>query len=284
MKTAHPDIADDYFGQVGNVRPGHQVSKVLLTGVSGAPNNYRMSLGGGGDSGDWTTPRHRHPFDQFRYTISGDYVIGKNEVLPEGWVAYFPESAYYGPQVKKANLMVLTVQSGGVSGLGFYSLAERKQAYEALVTKGGKFEGGVYTWIDAEGRRHNLDAAEAIWRQYQGRDTGYPQSRYRDLVMMNPSAFNWVKDKDQPGVAHRRMGTFTEREIKVGFIRVEKNATVNFGGADAPELLFVTEGAVAHEGDLHPKWSGLGTEANEAPVKLSTPDGAELLHIKLPTF
>ena len=31
----------------------------------------------------------------------------------------------------------------------------------ALLAKGGKFEDGVYTWTDAQGRKHNQDAAEA---------------------------------------------------------------------------------------------------------------------------
>ena len=40
------------------------------------------------------------------------------------------KSAYYGPQNKTKNLLMATLQFGGPSGLGYYSIRQRKQAFE----------------------------------------------------------------------------------------------------------------------------------------------------------
>ena len=254
----------NYHDKVGNLRTGTRNTSTLLLGKEGAPNNYKANFGGGEDSGsgDWVAPRHRHTFEQVRHPLSGDYTIGTDQVLPAGWVAYFPESVYYGPQVKSGNLVMFSLQ---------------------LAAK-GTFNDGVYTWVDDKGVRHNQDSAEAVFEQALGRKTEYPPARYKDLVMMNPAAFNWRRDKDQTGVARKHLGTFTERLIKVALIQVEKGATLSFGEEPAPEVLFLKEGVMTHDNTSYDRHSAFSTETDDAPVALRAIEPCELLYIKTPTF
>ena len=283
MQAVNADDAADYYKTVGNLRTGHQVLRIMLTGKEGALNNYRLGFGGGGDTGDWTTPRHKHGFEQIRFPISGDYIIGANEMLPAGSVAYFPESAYYGPQNKTANLLMATLQFGGPSGLGYYSIRQRNQAFEDAKKKGA-FDQGVFTWTDKDGKKHNVDAAQAVWEQWVGREMEYPKGRYRDLVVMNPENFTWINEPGAPGVAWKRLGTFTEREIKTGFVRVEKGKTLKFGTENAPEILFVKEGALTHDGKDFTRYAAFGHEAGEPTMALTASEPTEMFYVKMPTF
>ena len=283
MQTNHPSIAPNYFDTVGNLRAGNRDARPLLHGREGTPNNYRFNYSSGVEGGAWETPRHRHNFEQVRHPLEGDYSIGKDRVLPMGWVAYFPESTYYGPQALNANLRMATLQFGGPSGVGFWSMEQRARGFKELSQK-GKFEGGIFSWVDEKGGRHNQDAGEAMWENLNHCRLEYPASRYADLILMNPAAFGWMKDVEQPGVARKNLGRFTERDIRIGFVRVEKGATVRLGGEPAPEIMFLKEGVIAHDGNSYPSLTAFGTEAAEAPVPLRAAEPCELLYLKLPTF
>ena len=258
---------------------------MLLNGREG-PSNYRLNLSeeGKGSKGDWTTPRHRHTKEQFRYVLSGEYHITDKEILPEGWCAYFPESAWYGPQIKTENLSILTLQFGGPSGLGHMSPREYHVGIDKLKERGGKFENGIYTWIDKDGKKHNQDAAEAAEEGWRGHPIEYPASRYKDVIMMNPAAFSWISDRDNPGVARKHLGTFSERAIRFAVIRLEKGASLPFGQENAPELLFMKEGAITHDNVRFNAKSAFSIEADESPVALTAVEPCELIYMKLPTF
>jgi len=290
MNANHPTKAGKYYDQVGDVRNGQApttgsyITRTLLTGNEGEPDNYKLTIDGGEGNADWTTPRHRHNFEQVRYVLGGDFIIAKNEVLPAGWVAYFPESAYYGPQLKSANLSLLHLQYGGPSKIGYWSVAQRKKGYDDLIAKGGKFGDGVYTWFDEKGGRHNQDGAEAVWEQIFGRPIEYPVPRYRDLIIMNPDSFNWVRDPNTPGIARRSLGVFTERDIRIGFTRMEAGSSIRFGTEPAVEILFIKEGSLSHDDETYPSMTAFSTEADERPVTITAKDPTELFYVKLPTF
>jgi hypothetical protein len=91
MQINSPATAPDYTA--GNLREGTLDSKVLLRGKEGSLNNYRLSFETATES--WSTPRHRHNFDQIRLPIKGVVEYGKAlPTLPIGVVAYFPESVH----------------------------------------------------------------------------------------------------------------------------------------------------------------------------------------------
>src|ERR1700712_1290064 len=134
---------------VGSMRDGVLAQKHLLIGEEGSPNNYDLN-GGRAGAGGWRTPRHRHNFDQIRYVMKGDYPYAGEKVLPEGWIGYFPESVYYGPQDRAEGLETMVLQFGGASGGGYLSVAGREAANDALKAN-GEFKNGVYTYYDEAG-------------------------------------------------------------------------------------------------------------------------------------
>jgi hypothetical protein len=214
--------------------------------------------------------------------IDGEYVIARNKVLPAGWVGYFPESAYYGPQVKSPSLKMVTLQFGGPSGLGFYSVAQRRDAMVSLRAR-GSFDNGIYRWRAEDGTRHNEDAGEAVWREVFG-ELAYPEPRYDSIVLIDPSQFDWVKDTAAPGVWRKQLGTFSEREIRIALIRLDSGARLSLGAEPAAEVMFLKHGAITHDGRGHGPLTAFGSAAAEQPGMLTATEDAELLYVKLPTF
>jgi hypothetical protein len=279
MKIKHAGGA----ANASDVRAGGGSVKSLLFGEQDAPDNYVLRYSCGEEGGDWSTPRHRHVFDQVRYVLEGDYSIGKNRVLPAGWVGYFPESAYYGPQVMSPNLRMVVLQFGGPSGRGFYSTPQRVAAMSAMKTS-GTFTNGVYHWVDEDGGQHNQDAGEAVWERIFGGRVDYPPKRYDEIILMNPENFGWIADEAAPGVAYRRLGTFSERDIRIGFVQLEAGASLDFGTEKAAEVMFLAEGSVSHDGEIHAELTGFSSGAGDAPQTLVAVEPAKFFYTKLPTF
>lgn len=266
-------------GVVGNMREGVLEQKFLLTGQDGSPNNYVLNVGRTG-AGGWTTPRHRHNFDQVRYVLKGNYPYAPGKTLPEGWVAYFPEGVYYGPQDRPEGLEMMVLQMGGASGQGYISVAQREAANE-LLKKKGEFKDGVFTWFDENGKRHNQDGFEACYEQVMGREMSYPKPRYEELVVMNPANFEWIADAEE-GISTKTLGVFTERQTRIGFVRLEAGATLAAGLEPSIQLLFLSEGRVTVEGREHGRHTAFEFLANEGPVAVKALERTEFFQIVLP--
>lgn len=266
---------------VGSMRDGILEQKILLTGRDGAPDNYVLNVGRTGEGG-WTTPRHRHNFDQIRYVLKGDYPYAKGKSLPEGWIGYFPESVYYGPQDRPEGLEMMVCQLGGASGNGFMSVAQREAANVALLEK-GEFKAGVFTYYDANGTRHNKDGFEACYEEATGRKMMYSKPRYDDLIIMNPASYEWIADA-APGVFTKWLGFFTERQLKIGLTRIDANATFQCGEQASTELLFLSKGRLAQNGREYGPHSAFEFLAHEGPILLTASTECELLRIVLPKF
>ena len=266
---------------IGKIRDGDLDSKHLLNGVDNTPNNYRVALTTATTA--WPAPRHRHNFDQIRFPINGAFEYAKGTELPAGWIGYFPEGAHYGPQLRQPGLKMLVIQFGGASGSGYLSEEQLRAARSRLVAR-GSFDKGVFTWIDENGKKHNKDAFEACWEEHMGRKLEYPAPRYDGQIKMNPASFAWVADKAREGVAHKWLGTFTERDIRIGFVRVSPGAVIKVGDHDAPEFLFLAKGAVAVNGKDYGLHAAFGFEAHEGPVALEGVEESELLRVQLPRF
>jgi hypothetical protein len=263
------------------MRDGILEQKFLLTGEDGSPGNYLLNIGRTG-AGGWTTPRHRHNFDQIRYVIKGDYPYAKGKCMPEGWVGYFPESVHYGPQERPEGLETMVCQFGGASGSGFISVEQREAANETLKKK-GEFKNGVFTYYDAQGQRHNQDGFEACFEQVMGRKLTYAKPRYDSVILMDPSSYEWVPEA-VPRVSTKWLGTFTERNMRIGFTRIEAGATFAAGQQPSVELLFLTKGSVSHADREYGPQSAFELLPHEGPIPLRAGEQSEFLRIVLPQF
>jgi uncharacterized protein with LGFP repeats len=257
---------------------------MLLQGEEGAPDNYRLSFSPGAQEGYQDSTRHRHNFEQLRHPLDGGYSIAKDTVIPAGWVGYFPESTFYGPQHRSAMVMTLGLQFGGPSGIGFTTARQRQHAREQLLAKAGVFDKGVYTWHDESGKRHNQDAYDAVWEQIYGKKVVYPEPRYDSFILMNPLAFPWVSDDSSPGVSHKWLGTYSERQIRVGFIHLDVGSSMCFGTECSNEIMFLEQGSLSHAGQTHDRYSAYGSSASDQPELLTAQQDSLLYYVKLPTF
>jgi hypothetical protein len=278
MQVRHPSEAAPT--DTGKTREGEMADKVMLEGMEGTPGNYRLLLEN--PITDWTTPRHRHDFDQIRYPLKGDFNYAPGKWLRQGTVGYFPEGVYYGPQVKPAGAMLALFQFGGPSGSGYSSNRQKKAMYKRMLEE-GRFEGGVYTYIDAQGRKHNQDAAEARRERITGHKMDY-RPRFEDLIIMNPANYPWLPDSENPAVHYKWLGSFTERGLRVGFVRLEQGATINIGEHNAPEMLLVLSGDVGISGKSCSEHTAIGVEGREGPVPLKAAKASELIYLKLHVF
>lgn len=268
---------------VGTMREGVLEQKHLLFGEDGSPNNYDLNTGLTG-AGGWRTPRHRHNFDQIRYVVKGTLPYGESEdaVLHEGWVGYFPESVYYGPQERVEGLQTMVLQFGGASGFGYLSVAQR-EAVNRLLSEKGEFKKGMYIYTDEQGQQHTLDGSEAIFQHATGNKLEFATPRYEDVIAMNPDAYKWLPHHDA-GVQVKWLGTFTERNTKIGFLKLDKNATYHAGLHPSIEMLYVTKGCLSINDEVHGTATAIELLANEGPVEIKAAEPSEILCIVLPEF
>lgn len=268
-------------GLVGSMREGVLAQRHLLIGEEGSPNNYDLNTGRAG-AGGWRTPRHRHNFDQIRYVLKGDFPYADGKVLPEGWVGYFPESVFYGPQDRPEGLETMVLQLGGASGGGYLSVAGREAANEALKAK-GEFRKGRFHWTDESGVAHDQDASEACFEYATGRKLEFAKARYESVVVMDPSAFAWIPEGG-PGVDIKWVGAFTERDARIGFIRIAPGRVYSAGLLDATAILFLIKGRVTVEGVDYPAGSAFEFAAGEGPLAVAAQEAAEFICMTLHKF
>jgi hypothetical protein len=85
-------------------------------------------------------------------------------------------------------------------------------------------------------------------------------------------------------VSTKWLGSFTERNTRVGFTRVEAGATVPAGQQSSVELLFLSKGLVSLDGREYGPHSAFEFLANEGPIPLKALAQSEFLRIVLPQF
>ncbi|NVO25417.1 hypothetical protein [Donghicola mangrovi] len=268
-------------GSVGSMRVGKLDQKFLLTGEDGSPNNYLLNVGLTG-SGGWGTPRHRHNFDQIRYVLKGEYPASPHKIMKEGSVAYFPESVHYGPQDRPEGLEMMVIQFGGASGSGFLSTPEREAANKALEAK-GTFKDGIFTWIDEKGQKHNMDGSAACFEEATGKKLTFHPPRYDDVVMLDPANYEWL-ESGQEGVQTKHVASFTERNNRLGFIKISKGATFNTGSRDQIEVLFMSEGSITVDGQTYGPKTGIELLPSDKPADIVANEDVLMISILLPKF
>jgi hypothetical protein len=101
---------------------------------------------------------------------------------------------------------------------------------------------------------------------------------------MNPANCDWIAETGASGVAHKWLGTFTERGTRVGFVRLDAGASMTAGSYPAPEFLFVSKGSVKCQGNSYPLHTAIGFEAGEGPITVEAVEPSECLRVQLVTY
>jgi hypothetical protein len=245
----------------------------LLTGTPGAIDNFKLILGT--THGDYTTPRHRHNFDQIRLQVGGGFDYHGLGTMTEGMVGYFPEGTPYGPSASGDESKILLLQHAGAGGWGYLSDGEYNASIAALKQQ-GEFRDGIYTVIAPDGRKRNQDGYEAVWENAYRRPIEYAKPRYDQPVFMRRENFSWVDDGE--GASYKLLGDFSERHTRLGFIGIAAGARRTL---DERSLYFVVAGSGTIGTAAWRKHTTIHVAAGEWPEIRADAD-AEIFHIGLP--
>ena len=256
-------------------RGGTFFSRTMVEGTPGTPGNFKFSLSELGT--DYSGPRHRHNFDQFRFALEGESEYGQDGTLKAGMLGYYPEGVHYGPQVNKTPIFNVVLQFGGASGSGYLLPREVKAGMEELKSV-GEFKDGVFHRHDGQPGKKNMDAYQAIWEHVHGREMVYPQGRYTKPIFMDSTHYAWAPVRGAKGVSEKLFGVWTERRIEAGLIRLEPGAKHEVHGRS---VFLVLSGAGTCAGQPLRKFTTVFLDTGERGM-LAASETTELLHYGLP--
>jgi len=250
----------------------------MLEGTEFALDNYQLSIV---DAEDYHAPRHRHNFEQIRILLEGEFGFDAGLTQRAGSVGYFCEGTYY-TQDARGKSRTLLLQVAGPSGQSYMSEPQMNAGTEALIGR-GEFRDGIYTWYDANDKKHNADGYEAIWEQVFGKPVRYPKPHYDGPVLFRPERFEYLPHKSAQGVAVRHLGTFNERRLGLEMLTLDAGACIDIGDDDRTLLAYSLAGAWdadGHEGGAAAAFEVLkGTR-----VRLSARVPSEFYVFALPAF
>ncbi len=264
------------FEEKPTQRAGRIQWKELAKGVAGAADNfefniYRFFPG-------YTTPRHRHNWEQMRFGLNSELTYEPGKVISNGSLVYFPEGAYYGPQESPVISDILLLQYGGASGQGYMSQEQFFASREALM-KTGEFNGGIYTCYDEVGKKHNQDGAEAIWEHVFKKKIHYVKPRIPESVKFQVDAFNWVPSGID-GVEEKLLAVLTERRVTAAMVRATRRTQLKVA-ADQRQLFFTFKGEFGVAGKTCGPQTSIYSDRGES-LELTLEPGWESLMITLP--
>jgi hypothetical protein len=248
----------------------------LLEGTPGSIDNFQFSMGR--MTGDFYSPRHRHNFEQLRFTVDGGLNFSRDGKTSKGFLSYFPEGTFYGPQTQKEGEFSLgaTLQFGGASGSGYLSRKQVKEGMAALSSE-GEFKDGVFRRFPGKPGKKNMDGYQAIWEHVNGRPMLYPKPRYSRPFMMDPAAYAWVPTSEG-GVAERLLGVFTERQCRASFLKISPDAGHRATGR---AIYFVISGSGRAGNETLRKFTTVFLDHGES-LKLVAQDEVELMRLGMP--
>ena len=208
---------------------------------------------------EFVMPRHRHNFEQLRFALVGNMILGDNLVLGEREIGYFPEGTPYGPQNDPAGEhLQLVLQFGGASGYGYLGVAEWRAGWLEL-SKTGKFDGPYYHYADGRTQW----GLNAIWEHLFDTKLKYPKPRYTKPVIVSPKSFNWLPMRAAPGVARKFLGAFSERAVWIEMLKVAKDATWVSSDAEARRIFMVLSGSGTAGSAALGEYTAIQAEAGE---------------------
>jgi hypothetical protein len=256
--------------RTGDVENKYVREGELLPGIGYAADCYHYV----GGENVFTAPRHHHDFEQIRISMTGVQDFGQGQVTEEGWIAYFPAGAYYGPE-RIDGASIFQIQWSDF----WITRANHERAF-AVLAQNGEFSGGKYSWTDENGIVQTKDAQNAIWEHVWGRESVIPVPRYPQPVLMNPEAFEYVTS--DTGLATKVLGRFTERDVAITKIRWDERATYSLP-ADRTYCLFTNAGDIEVDGRTCGRHTVVWSDYGEN-VDVSGAPGAEALCIAFPTI
>jgi hypothetical protein len=282
MKVVHLDQIPCTASPRARGGSGHSSQVMFDSGVLGrdpsAPDNFFTQLSHVGE-GEFSAPRHRHDFEQFRFMLEGEARFREGR-MTDGVLGYFPEGAYYGPQ-DKTHGSVLIVQFGGASGNGFI---DRKVMTAAMVEmkalNTGVFEDGVYRRNPGVEGKPVQDGNEAIFEYIRKRPVAYPKPQYLSPIMIDSNAIAALPVEGLPGVEERALGTFSSTKIRAARYALAPDASlpVNERG------IYWVLGGVGSIGDEpYRRLTALYLEEGEQSV-FSAGEASDILYIGLPSL
>lgn len=254
----------------------------LLNGDENAKDNFRLIYAE--QKGEFSGPRHRHNFDQVRYCISGAMNYGPDCWVNAGEVAYYPEGGYYGPEVSDKESVVLALQFGGPSGLGFTGSRRIAEGMEELKAF-GTFEKGIFRRSGelAPGTRRNQDAFEAVWEHLRGRKLEYPTPRYPGPILIKPDSIAWAPYGTDGGAFIKRLGVFTECSLDISMLKIDAHGELAIRQRAGTQVGMVLSGAGQIGGEKYDALSAFSLQRDEAAhVRAETQ--TVMLLIGLPLF
>ena len=261
-------------GRVNTIRRNHFP---LDSGLPGVNLEFGYTLIPDG----YFTPRHRHNFDQLRYTLEGTFVTGHGD-MPPGVAGYFPEGTYYGPQKQSGESRILILQFQGPSGDHFLSNEEANATVNKLREQGGVFHDGYYSGVKPDGKRFNKDSYRAIWEELNDRKLVIPKPRFRTPVMMNVENFGWVPHRRRDGIDVKHLGSFGEYRSSIGFLRMERGSSFLAGQHEDAEIRYLLQGAVEYGGKTWGANTYFYTPPGASTEELRCKDSATFFTIGLP--
>jgi hypothetical protein len=141
----------------------------------------------------------------------------------------------------------------------------------------------MYHYTDANGDAQVVDGSLAIFEHAMGSKLEFATPRYEDVIAMNPDAYDWLPSADE-GVSEKWLGNFTERNLRIGFLRLEPGATYHAGQHPSIEILFQTKGQVTAGGEKYGPETGYEFLPNEGPAPIEAIEPTEFLRVVLHTF
>jgi hypothetical protein len=217
-------------------RPGRVHRKLVREGEVSPGVGFTVDLVRyEGGYGTFTAPRHKHNFDQIRYTLTGEPDFGHYQVSTAGQSAFFPAGAAYGPETIEESEMLL-VQWGE----NWMTRAQHDATHEQM-EKGGEFREGYYITTDADGNENRADGRNAVWETFTGLELVYPTPRYAQPVMMEPNGFAW-RPILGTGVSQKVLGRFTEDDVYLANYRWDEDGGALALSPERTQLLWIIDG------------------------------------------
>ncbi|MER7197312.1 hypothetical protein CG723_44410 [Streptomyces sp. CB01635] len=246
-------------------RPGRVHRKLVHEGEVSPGVGYTADLVRyEGGHGTFNAPRHKHNFDQIRYTVSGTPDFGHYQVSSEGQSVFFPAGAAYGPEtIEEAEILLIQW------GEHWVSRAQHDETYAQMQQK-GEFRDGYYITVGADGTEHRADGRNAVWEAFNQRKLVYPTPRHPQPVMMEPEGFAWRSIGR--GVSTKTLGRFTEDDVYVANYRWDVAGGVLDLTAERTQLLWIIDGGLSVDGVAYEPHTVIFSDFGETTSLVGTVD------------